>query len=576
MSAKKATKKVTKRIRSTPEQFVQQCIIGGYIHHYDFEFNSQERLFFPIELGISTYTMQSNREIDSFHILINSNPTTPFPQQALQTHGIPEEVVFSASNDYRFICNQILQYLDKFQDKPSVFVLKDEIVGGDKKCLDILFKNANMTNNLKYKKIKHITHHTLLSEWMKMNHINVQYNKNFINSLYKNTTKTNEKKCDYHKTVELEYHCALEDSRNTAISIYYAMNHFKQNSFMIEMPLEKIPIISNEFSMDAKAVVFHIQGYKYDEPYKGRMYGTVREACYSVIDLQTGTVDKRQSFIFMDEEPWELQDHEDKRIISELFREKQLTNLEVARQISGFLADLAKQHKIMVIGKSGDLKMIPHFPLKNYALFPFDKFILNLQKGLGEKYHLDDVNAKLFKIFKKNAEVKEMKECEIHMKYQLKSECAVEDNYQFIGYVQYFIEEFKSIYEQFNNVEDDEEEPISPITSNSVSPSLTPRISCSPSPDVSDNEDDDDDEEQISPREKKTIQSIKPIPQLNHPPIPQMNHPPIKPMPIPQMNPIPQIPQMNPIHVNNPPIPQMNIGPIQPMPMNPIPQTEYE
>ena len=124
-------------------KYIKECITNGFIHHYDFEFNTTKNGDFPIELGISTYKMDSNRELDSFHIMINSNPPRPFYKDCLWTHGITEQYVAVANKNYVDICNKIINYIQKFDTTKSIWVLKDEKVSGDKICLDFLFKKAD-------------------------------------------------------------------------------------------------------------------------------------------------------------------------------------------------------------------------------------------------------------------------------------------------------------------------------------------------------------------------------------------------------------------------------------------------
>ena len=545
-------KKIKKpKYKGPSDEYIQQCVKEGYIHHYDFEFNTEGRNIYPIELGISTYTMDSSQEIDSLHLIINSKPPKPFPSYNIKTHGLTISIVYSASSDYFQMCQQILSYLEKFNDKPSVWVLKEESVSGDKDCLDWMFEKAGLQNNLMYKNIQHITHHKLLTQWMEVNEINIEYQNTVVNSLYKNIPRMKEKKCYQHQSLKIKYHCALEDARNTAIAVYTVMNSYKENSVPMQQQTENIPTSTNvfssntidiptstkDFSLNTKAVIFHAEGYQFSQPRKGKLYGQLREVCCSVIDLQTSTIEKRQSFFFSTTDNTPLKDEKDKQAILDEFMKNELTNGVSSKQIVSLLDNVSQNNNIIIVGKESDLKKITNFPMKQYSIFSHEEFIVQLQNKLTEFYHLEKSHINLFDQMKEDFEIDDKNECYLHNDYQLESQCAVEVNYKFIGFVQYFIHEFKSIHEMYKGIQ---EESISPISSNSPSPAISPDVSPSTSPRKAKSR-----SRSNSPRNKNNV-SNNSIPQ----PIPSANYDSSIPTSYGNQPPIYSMMQPHPINLN--------------------------
>ncbi len=205
---------------------------NNVIHFYDFEFISGPRkAIYPIEIGISSYKLNENQEINSYHKLIfpGSNIRPIDIIMAKKIHGI-EENDPRLEKDYELICEEILNYIKLFKTNSiHFFVCKNDSTSDrDKVCLREIFKKGKkkLPSNIKFQ-----THVEFFEYYLDSKKFyEVKDDKNmFLECIYRQLGSINDEKCFYHQERNKKFHCALKDSKNNAQMLLIEINHFLNN-----------------------------------------------------------------------------------------------------------------------------------------------------------------------------------------------------------------------------------------------------------------------------------------------------------------------------------------------------------
>ncbi|ELP87370.1 hypothetical protein EIN_096270 [Entamoeba invadens IP1] len=191
------------------------------LHFFDFEFSDGETSVVPVELGISSYRITENKEINYFHCLLSPPSLCENMDRAVTCHGIDYTSLLLEKN-YKKIIERFEEYFSQFHQDYIILVLKDETIGGDFVCFEKIFEWAGETMNANF---VFLTHEMLLREigmlegWKST--VVKEYD-TLMNEVYKQLHVV--ERCQYHKCVADKYHCGLEDARHTALTVLIALN----------------------------------------------------------------------------------------------------------------------------------------------------------------------------------------------------------------------------------------------------------------------------------------------------------------------------------------------------------------
>ena len=417
---------------------LSEMLKNGVFHFYDFEYAAQfKETIFPIEIGISTYNMKENKEISFYHRLLSPGKYKKVFDRATFIHGIDPQDERLEKN-YTLIANELISYNNRF-DGPSFYVSKEEVLSGDKLCIEEIFKRGKVPIP---KNIRFITHIQLFDEWCKMNNVKLTEKSSFIlNHIFKQLECC--ERCDYHKTINEKYHCALSDARHTALMELICIKHFGGEVVNFET-FPKTIFVKSDWDLTNTVVLFtNCEFYS---------SGNISEISFSLVDLQTFETHKQQTFYLL---PFGHMYSQSISQVLELFHQNKWTNEIVIELMNEFIDSLQSEKDIIVVCLKGKIsKSLPTLHISQYLNVNIVDFKKQLLMKLSQQYQMEKQKIQLFDSVM--ADINHDKNCVCKVHSSCVEDCCYDETRRYIQTTQMLMKDYKSIVEKYGIVSDNQ------------------------------------------------------------------------------------------------------------------------
>ncbi|EDR26965.1 hypothetical protein EDI_194840 [Entamoeba dispar SAW760] len=433
-SSPKQTKEVVKKNKK-PNQTrnvkvnllkeLTQTLENGVFHFYDFEYAAQfSEKIFPIEIGISSYSLKENKEINSYHKLLYPGKFKNVFARTQMIHGIDARDPRLEQN-YSLVCIELIKYIEQFPGL-AFFVSKEESLAGDKKCIDEIFLRGNVPIP---KQIRFITHIQLFDYWCSIQHIELHEKPSFIlNHIFKQLECA--ERCEYHKKINQKYHCALSDARHTSLMELICMKSYGATIIGSET-LPSVRFVKSTWTL--KTNILFVNATSYPD-------GSPLEIAFTMFDLSQLQIIDQQVFY--------LQPFNDNiyyspsgEIINDYFESHDLTNDLCIDKMNEYINFITKNKDTIVVCLVGKLtKLIPTLFITHFLSRSLVEFEKELLVKLAQQHLVVTPKVHIFQNVLKSITLKECDSCKLHM--DTSEVCCLHSTYDFIQSIQYVIRHF--------------------------------------------------------------------------------------------------------------------------------------
>ncbi|KAL7723011.1 Maelstrom domain-containing protein [Entamoeba marina] len=383
----KKGKQTTQKNNSNPQhKDILATLDTISFHFYDFEYAGQNKTtIYPIEIGISTYKLHLNEELDNYHKLLYPGPFNPSFNHAKKIHGIDAKDSRLEKN-YGLVAMELIEYCERHGNL-HVFVSKEQQLSGDKKCVEDIFKKATVAIPNSFRFITHIQLFDLIAR-----KYNLKCSENptfFLNHIFKQLHCS--KPCQYHSELDPKFHCALSDARNTALMMLIALKHFNIQINQSENLPETV-FVKSTWELDTTVLVTNASYYFTGEP---------SEVIFSFINFGKDTqisFNEQKVFHFLPKE-MVVNDTFITRI-TEDFKMNNKTNDSVIDEMNSIL-DNFKSELVVVHLKSKLSKALPQLHTTSRLCLPEIEFQKQLFNILSSRHKTEKIKFNVFEAWKK-------------------------------------------------------------------------------------------------------------------------------------------------------------------------------
>ncbi|ELP89469.1 hypothetical protein EIN_390940, partial [Entamoeba invadens IP1] len=401
-------------------------------------------VIYPIEIGISSYRLHTNKEVGTFHRLLSPGPYQNIFNRASKIHGINPKSP-DLDGNYTLIASELIEYFHQFHTQLAIFVSKEEQLAGDKKCLVEIFNRGmiDLPDNVRF-----ITHVQLFTLWTKVFTHKVE-NVNFmLNQIFKQLECA--QRCTFHQTIDPKFHCALSDARHTSLMELICLKHF-QWEVDEEIQGEKLPKTTFvNMNWEVKNTIICFIGIG--------MYNDVfpSEIVFTLYDLDTYKTEQNIFYLALPENS-KFQS-ETAKTIENIKKTVGETNEIVFEKINHYIDNLALRGKSVIIVnlKGGIAKCVPSITsVHKFLNLP----ILDFQKQILEKMAKERKTSKqkvqTFTNIVKSINLPENHVCIVHMRSP--ADCAKRPSDEMVSAFSHLFEDYDKTVLEFGVVEPEKE-----------------------------------------------------------------------------------------------------------------------